>query len=255
MDPWQAFKNPTINNVLIIPSVQGKHRTIQNRAYYGLGFAYEGRITYVMNGVRTVSDATCAILFPMGATYRLLREESGRFPLISFSADSCDIREFIRISLRHPETYLKEFEALRAAWLNGSNPAKVLSLFYGILARLSEEQSGSAHKGLLTPAMDYLSAHLYDPELTNDVLAKKANISEVYFRKVFKDVYGISPRQYIIEARIRHAKQLLGEQSASVTAVAEACGFSGVYHFCRTFKQVTGYTPREYEKKFLDEHK
>ncbi|MBR2353771.1 MAG: helix-turn-helix transcriptional regulator [Clostridia bacterium] len=249
MDAWQGLTNLSVTDVLVIPSVQGRHRIIKERRSYGLSFSYGGKITYSLNGKRTVSDLSSAIFLPRGRTYRLFREESGDFPLINFSANENFTTEFLRISLRDPQPYLRDFEELRAAWLSGNNPAKVMSLFYGILSRLSEEEADQGSRNILAPSMEYLGKHLYDPSLCNEILAEQANISEVYFRKLFRDHYGQSPKQYILQARIRHAKHLLREQSATVTTISEACGFSSVYHFCRAFKQQTGLTPTEYESQ------
>ena len=47
----------------------------------------------------------------------------------------------------------------------------------------------------------------------------------------------------------RRAKQLLETGNLSVTQVAEKCGFSGVYHFCRSFKNITGLTPTQFAKQ------
>ncbi len=249
MTDWKNLTVLSVDNVWVIPSAQGKNCIITDRPSYGLSFSYGGKITYVLNGKRTVSDSVSAVFLPKGRTYRLLREESGEFPVINFTVSEDFCEEFIKIPLTHPEQYLSDFEALQAAWLNRENPAKAMSIFYGILSRLSEEGGSTAPHHTLSPAMDYLGKHLSDPSLSNKQLAEQAKISEVYFRKLFREAYGISPRQYILQARISHAKQLLREQSATVTAIAEACGFSCVYHFCRAFKQMTGMTPTEYEKK------
>ena len=136
---------------------------------------------------------------------------------------------------------------MRELWIMQKSPAKIMSLFYEILSQLSEEESDVSHP--LAPAMDYLGTHFNDPMLSNALLAEQAHISEVYFRKLFKQTYGITPHQYLLELRIRHAKLLLSEQAATVTSISEACGFSSVAHFCRAFKQLTGMTPKEFEQK------
>ena len=53
-----------------------------------------------------------------------------------------------------------------------------------------------------------------------------------------------------MDLRIKVARQMLGGSYASVTEVAEQCGFSGVYHFCRAFRAATGMTPTEYTRSF-----
>ena len=96
--------------------------------------------------------------------------------------------------------------------------------------------------------MSYLHSHFSEPTLSIQEIAKQANMSEQHFRRLFKEAYGISPKQYLIELRINQAKQMLLESAASVTCIAENCGFSSVYYFCYVFKSITNQTPTEYAK-------
>ncbi|MBR3994676.1 MAG: helix-turn-helix transcriptional regulator [Clostridia bacterium] len=48
--------------------------------------------------------------------------------------------------------------------------------------------------------------------------------------------------------RIQKAKFLLANGVLTITAISEECGFSSLYHFCRIFKEKTGFTPSEYSK-------
>jgi AraC family transcriptional regulator len=124
-----------------------------------------------------------------------------------------------------------------------------MALFYTLLARLAAEHSregSDTTTPLLAPAMDRLSRELFSPELTVAALAADASLSETYFRRLFKQAHGVSPKQYILERRILHAKQLLRERSAPISVIAEHCGFSGLYHFSRAFKLSTGISPTEY---------
>ena len=50
---------------------------------------------------------------------------------------------------------------------------------------------------------------------------------------------------YIVK-QLPQAKQMLVDTPFTVTAIAEECGFSSVYHFCRAFRQRTGKTPTQY---------
>ena len=81
------------------------------------------------------------------------------------------------------------------------------------------------------------------------MLAQLCNISEVHFRKLFKEEFDKSPKQYILDMRIRRAKQLLRDGVFKINAISEECGFSSEYHFSRIFKQKTGMNPTEYNKK------
>ena len=247
MSIWSSMTVVAIDNVYLVPSIRGKDCVISNRKSYGLSFSYGGRISYHLNGKSYVSNETNAILLPRGQTYFLKREETGDFPVINFlCTEDFDVSDFVVTPLRNPESYRKDWERMQALWLSQKNPAKVMSILYGILARLAEEQQENDTFNLLSPAMEYLGKHFDDPLLSNEALARQCGISEVYFRKLFKDTYGVPPHQYVLELRIRHARALLSEQAATVTAIAETCGFSSVYHFCRAFKQITGQTPTEF---------
>ena len=251
MNIWQQITVQSIDGVYLIPSIKGHNITIQNRATYALSFSYGGKIIYHHDKKRHVSTPNCAILLPKGQTYFIERVQDGDFPVINFTcANDFDVSDFFTTPLRNPQSYLRDFERIQELWFTKRNPAKLMSIFYDILARLGEEVEDSS-TSFLSPAVEYLVTHFNDPALSNEILADKAKISEVYFRKLFKESFGISPHQYLLETRIRHAKNLLSEHAASVTSIAEACGFSSVYHFCRSFKQFTGQTPKEFEASQL----
>lgn len=62
-------------------------------------------------------------------------------------------------------------------------------------------------------------------------------------------MYGTSPINDVITVQIELAKRLLCSGQTTVSAVANACGFSTVNYFSNCFKKVTGQSPAEYAKK------
>ena len=95
---------------------------------------------------------------------------------------------------------------------------------------------------------DYIEKNLSDPFLTVSEIAASVKISETYCRRMFTQNFGVSPKQYLIDMRIKLAKQLLLEDEKLISDIAESCGFGSVYHFSRTFKQATGMSPTEYRR-------
>lgn len=95
--------------------------------------------------------------------------------------------------------------------------------------------------------MDYLVQN-YTSSLTNDQLAKQTEFSTSYFRKLFSDVYGISPLAYQRTLRINKAKEMLKSHTGSVSEIAAALGYSNIYDFSRVFKQETGISPSAYAR-------
>ncbi|MBO5010119.1 MAG: helix-turn-helix transcriptional regulator [Clostridia bacterium] len=238
----------SILGVLIIPANKDRYLEITNRPCYGLSFCMDdGCIVYNKSGAVTRSTKNTAVILPMGQSYTLRNEEGGNFPIINFLCEESFTKDFIEIKLKNPEIYLKEFEKLRAAWLTGGDKARLYSLFYGIISRLGAENE-PMHP-ILSKSIRFIYENLSNPNLTNTCLSEKAKVSEVYFRRLFKEHFGTTPKQYILNTRIEEAKRLLSEGISSISGISAACGFSSVYHFSRAFKLSTGMTPTEYERQ------
>lgn len=252
MSIWNEMTVTRVDSIFTVSSPRGRFFEMNGREHYGLSFCKDGgRITYRMDGKEYVSDRTVAVLLPIGGHYTLHGDRAGEFPLINFECDLPPIaREIAVCPLRNPESYLRRYERMRALMLTGKDHAGIMSLLYDILADLAHEEEENL-PSVLAPAIAHLGAHLSDPDLTVAKLSQTVNLSEPYFRKLFKEAYGTSPRQYLLELRIRQAKQLLSEKALTVTAISEACGFASVYHFCRAFKRAAGLTPTEYAARQL----
>ncbi len=80
-------------------------------------------------------------------------------------------------------------------------------------------------------------------------IADKVPLSPSRFHAVYKSLFGTSPMQDVIEAKISYAKSLLlANHRLSLPEVAEKLGYNDQYHFIRQFKAVTGETPGQYRK-------
>lgn len=235
----------TVTEVLsayTVHSERGRFEQMIDRSCFGLSFCLDGQITYLQNGVPHVSDRSHAVILPEGGSYLIVGDKTGDFPVINFTCAERICEQVTCIPLSHGLSLTGDYEQLRNLLLLRGSRAKVLSLFYGLLHRLSSQGVTSE----LLPAMKYIDGHFDDPALSNATLARECKISEVYFRRLFVRQFDLSPKQYVIELRIRKAKQLLSEGALKISAVSEACGFSNPYHFCRVFKERTGLTPTEY---------
>jgi len=77
-------------------------------------------------------------------------------------------------------------------------------------------------------------------------LARRHGYSPDHLTRVFSDVLGQTPRDYVIEQRIGRARRLLDESPMTVAQIADALGYSSSAHLCRQFKQRVGQTPNAY---------
>ncbi len=79
-------------------------------------------------------------------------------------------------------------------------------------------------------------------------MAEYVHLSESRFFSVYKEIYGITPKDEVIRARVECAKTLLCDDKNSLEKVAEMAGYKSVFHFLRQFKSRTGMTPGEWRK-------
>lgn len=235
-----------IRGLFTVTSPKGRFEKIQSRKSYGLSFCADGQITYTLEGENTVSDRDHAVILPQGQSYSLHGDKTGVFPVINFTCTDFLCDRIIAFPIRDAEQYIREFEQMKALSLFEENRAEIMSIFYHMLHRLSAQGSSC---NTIMPAIKYLEKNFQNPNLTNADLARQCNISEIYFRRIFTEHYNVTPRQFIIDIRINRAKQLLSDGALKVCAVAECCGFTNQYHFCRTFKEKTGLTPTEYMRQ------
>lgn len=242
-----VLNNLIITNIeppFVVHSVKGHTYQVEGRSAFGLSLCISGQITYTMNGKEYISSHDHAVLLPQGGTYSLVGNKEGFFPVINFKCQKANTDEIMVFPLEDPQTCIRHFETLKDMFLHSESPLKIYSVFYELLSTVFSANSKKPVP--LDSIAKYIAENIQNPKLSNSELAKQIGISEVYLRKLFLSHYSITPKQYILDVRIRKATQMLIDTPFSVAAIAEECGFSSVYHFCRAFKQRTGQTPTQY---------
>lgn len=242
MELFQKIIVTDIKKPFVVNSAAGRTGIMADRTSFGLSFCQSGQITYTMDGNRYVSEPGIAVLLPKGGSYTLHGDKDGLFPVINFQCRNLNCTQITQIHLTDQDVCIRLFEEMKRLSVSPENRLEVLSAFYKLLSILSP---GAGRKPLHF-LNKYLENNLSDPALTNTRLAEQMGISEVYLRKLFKSYCGTTPKQYILELRLRQAKQLLTDTALSVTEISQQCGFASVYHFCRLFKEKTGQTPTGY---------
>lgn len=80
-------------------------------------------------------------------------------------------------------------------------------------------------------------------------LARVSHVSEAHFARAFKEAFGAPPHRYLLTRRIERAKALLRDTDLPITDIAFQTGWSSLGTFGRTFRDVTGETPRELRER------
>ncbi|NML63826.1 helix-turn-helix transcriptional regulator [Hymenobacter sp. RP-2-7] len=84
--------------------------------------------------------------------------------------------------------------------------------------------------------------------ITLEALADLANLSVFHFARRFKQTTGRAPYQYVLDWKIRRARQLLQAGEQPVAAISDALGFASPAHFAAAFKRAVGQSPRAFRQ-------
>ncbi len=246
-----------IINVLVTKLTDSKKIKVHGRHSDAFVFVTDGSCTYTF-------DDGCIVCVRKGDLLYLAHHAVYKMDIHTpiYRSIYCDF-EFSGEILRKSDVYYPEnisntenlFLKLLSYHTNAANGSfqRSMSVLYDIYGIISSSVSAQyiAPTALMKIKKTklYIDSNYSDSQLSISSLSKKNGMSEVYFRKLFKSQYGISPIQYIKSVRIKRAKELLNYPFVSLEECAGQSGFLSLQYFCREFKKATGITPSQYRKK------
>ena len=93
----------------------------------------------------------------------------------------------------------------------------------------------------------WIEAHSHRP-IDLEEAAAQAGVSPFHFLRLFAAVLGVTPHQYLVRSRLRHAARLLAEDERAVTDIAYDVGFDDLSNFVRSFHRAAGVSPLEFRQ-------
>ena len=105
----------------------------------------------------------------------------------------------------------------------------------------------------ISPSIDFIKKNIRESISLKD-LSDKACMSTTSFYRYFKRELGMSPIEYILNEKIKHAKKLLSNPNIHVNEVSYASGFEDCNYFIRLFKKYEGVTPKQYQLMNFTSH-
>ena len=191
------------------------------------------------------------VYIPKGSEYRVQCIENNKnsstlqinFSLSDENADTFVFSSDIQIFTLHDPTIRTLFEKIILLGESAS-VSKTLqkSVLYEILSTLSEDPSNNGTYDIIMKGVKYLNAH-YDENPSVPSLAAMCNVSNEYFRKLFKKQTGQSPTEYKNTLRIKKAEQYLLYSNMPISEISERLSFATVSHFIKRFKEINGISP------------
>ena len=97
-------------------------------------------------------------------------------------------------------------------------------------------------------ALGFIDAN-FQRDLSIEEIADASGLNRSYFSRLFKETFGQSPQQFLIQYRLTKAAELLKNTQISVAEVGRSVGYDNQLHFSRAFKSVFGVPPSEYRNR------
>ncbi|SRR6266480_3274682 len=167
-----------------------------------------------------------------------------------------DRAEVWRVGATPPLPELMVLGELAQAVAEGRSDLGLDEIGHVFAGRFVEIVSGKPEKPVSAAARDrrravetalWIDAHSHQP-VDLEHAASQADISPFHFLRLFSRVLGVTPHQYLVRSRLRHAARLLADDERAITDVAYDVGFGDLSNFVRTFHRAAGISPLRFRQ-------
>lgn len=248
---FEYMENLKLIDILRRPA--SRYREFNSRPSHGFVFKISGKSIYNFSG-REITHKEGELLFiPKGEVYSLhCISDKSEYLLINFDADiKCAEVKIFNIDNYFEKDFL--YENLERLWLFGgvSEKYKCLSAFYDIISFITHKQNNvsASRKNILkiAAAVEYLEGHIFDVNLKAGDLCSICNMSDTYFRSIFRESYGMNPAQYINNKRLSRARAIIATGDyETISDVARSVGYDDALYFSKIFKRKYKLPPSKY---------
>ena len=228
-----------------------------------------GSVTYLMGGSRTTIQSGRIALFWAAIPHQIVAWEGKEpyfvvtLPLGWFLAAGVPVT-FAQVLLKGGlmcdtaplSTDLAQFQRWEADLREKDEVRERAALLelQARLLRLAHAQPKATKARSVPPALsraDQLACYIarnYHKPLTAESIAKASGLHPNYAMNLFRQAFGTTMSDFIVQHRLSHAQRLLLTTGDAVTEIAFASGFQSLSRFNEAFKKSCGCSPREYRK-------
>lgn len=273
LDAWGGARHVGIRRY----TYSGDQKTTGHRhRFYSLELILRGSCRQDINGIRCdCGPGTLCLLSPLDYHRFLFNRESVEACCLSFSENV--LSQEVLTALQRADTpwvltlapaalaRVTELLALAEQELSGERPlqqsaadAIINLLAVSLIRELPDKrQELSGQKAGLHGCVGYIRKHFREA-LTLESVAGTFNVTPNHFCRVFRQLTGITFKEYLLRLRLEYAMQQLTQTDQSVTEICMESGFNSPSYFSKTFRERFGCAPsavrRQNNDKFVIEN-
>ena len=248
------FENEMISfNILDVLELKQKNVRMNNsgRNFCALSFRMKSDAVLISNEKVLKMEDNSVFFVPANLDYDRQAEVDDLIVIHFDLANYCE-KKMESFKPKNPEKMRELFEKILEKWNEKEIGYKYdcASVFYKILKICYEENYKKEAFSKITASYKYMVENFKDPEISIKEISEKSFMSEVYFRKLFKEEYGVSPQKYLINLRIQNAVGLISTGYYSLKEIAALSGYTDYKYFTVEFKKQMGVSPSEYKYNY-----
>lgn len=119
----------------------------------------------------------------------------------------------------------------------------------GIVRSYEGQRKSMQPMSLIHSTIEYIRVH-HDERLTVQELAARASLSPRQLHRKFREVFGLSVREFLVKTRIQAASDALLHGDQRIAQIAVSFGFCDQSAFTQMFRKYTGLTPRQFRLRY-----
>ncbi len=178
---------------------------------------------------------------------------TNHIPVILLTAYSLDEQKQIGFESGADAYVAKPFNAnlllIRAKKLI-ENRQKMQEIFSNNLFEPAKKESlGKTEERFLSEFKNYVEQHIANPDLNVDEMAESLGLSRSQLYRKVKSLTNYAPNELVRIIRVQRGKQLLMQNTKTISEIAYELGFSSPSYFAKCFKDLYGETPTEFVEK------
>ena len=234
----------------------------QRREYHFIHFVKSGKGTLKIEGHTFHIHKNQCFIVPAGhvSTYTADKKDPWKYSWVGFLGIQSTryvqhllSRNSFVFDIENAQEYENQIRKMISLHPDSlASALKITGLTYEIFGSLIEEVGTKEAKitnSIATSAKRYMELNYYDAIKIKDI-ADFLGVNVNYLSDSFKKEFGKSPKQYLMELKIKKAKRLLSSTQNSIVIIANSVGFKDSLAFSKFFKLHTGISP----SKYRDEH-